>query len=116
MSKVTDAIRAHKATLEKRPFEIPEWGVSGLIYPLTVEDRNQQIKTAQDNLYLSFLDVICAACRDENGRQIFDAQDKLALRKEADPRIVERIALQIITPYNEADTQGETGAGDGVTH
>jgi len=116
MSKISDRIRAHAQSIERRPLAIPEWGITCYLHPLTVEDRNAQMKLAQSDPYLSFLEVICAACRDENGRRVFDVQDKMTMKKEGHPSVIERIALEILKPYLEMDTgAGETGAGAAAT-
>jgi len=112
MSKISERIRAHAQAITRRKLTIPEWGIDCEIWPLTVEDRNMQMKVHQTDPYLSFLEVVVAACRDENGRRIFDPQDKLTMRKEADPSVVERVAIEVLAPYIKIeDTAGEDGAG-----
>ena len=112
MSKISEKIRAHAQSITRRKLTIPEWSIDCEIWPLTVEDRNTQMKVHATDPYLSFLEVMVAACRDENGRRIFDPQDKLTMRKEADPQIIERVALEILAPYLKTeDNAGESGAG-----
>jgi len=57
------------------------------------------------------VEVIVAACRDETGQRIFDAEDRLTLIKSGDSRVVERIAQFILQPFYNLDESGETGAG-----
>lgn len=111
MGALSEAIKAHGKSIARRELTITEWGVTVYVHPLTVEDRNQQIKTAQKDPYLSFIDVIVAACRNDQGARVFDIEDKLTLKKHADPRVVERVAAYVLEPYTQLDTTGETGAG-----
>jgi hypothetical protein len=103
MSQLSERIAEHGKMLARRELDIPEWGVKAYIHPLSVEDRNQQLKTSQTDPYLAFLDVIIAACRDEDGKPLFDKQDKLTMRKQGDPRVIERIGLFVLDPYLKSE-------------
>lgn len=111
MSKISERIRSHAQATQVRDYYISDWELHVKVHPLTVEDRNRQLKTTQSDPYLAFLDVITAACRDENGKRIFDLEDKMTMKKEGDPRVIERLAMFILAPYLDIES-GESTAGN----
>jgi hypothetical protein len=106
-NSIAERIREHAKMRDKRDLSIPEWGVTCTVYPLTVNDRNTQLKTMQTDPYFAFVEVIATSCRDENGKRIFGPSEKLAMKMEGDPAVIERVALFILEPYLQGEKAGE---------
>jgi hypothetical protein len=113
---VIDRVKTHFETLKTITIEIPEWkdehGNASIFFsePLTLEERNIIFKKSnnfQDLTILVDLIIMKLLIKDDKGELVkaFSPEDKFALRKKADAKIIDRIANQITASdnYEEAE-------------
>jgi len=103
---VIDRVKSHFETLKTITIEVDEWkdehGNPSVFYsePLTLEERNYIIKKSnnfEDLNALVDLLIMKLLVKNEKGEMIkaFNPEDKFALRKKADGKIIDRIATMI---------------------
>ena len=104
---VIDRVKSHFETLKTITIEVPEWkdehGNASIFYsePLTLEEKNTIFKKSnnfQDLTVLVDLLIMKLQVKNDKGEMVkaFNPEDKFALRKKADGKIIDRIA-SIIT-------------------
>ena len=110
---VIDRVKSHFESLKTITIEVDEWkdehGNSSVFYsePLTLEERNYIIKKSnnfEDLNALVDLLIMKLLVKNDKGEMLkaFNPEDKFALRKKADGKIIDRIAT-IITRGDNFD-------------
>ena len=110
---VIDRVKSHFESLKTITIEVDEWkdehGNSSVFYsePLTLEERNYIIKKSnnfEDLNALVDLLIMKLLVKNDKGEIVkaFNPEDKFALRKKADGKIIDRIAT-IITRGDNFD-------------
>ena len=110
---IIDRVKTHFETLKTITIEVDEWkdehGNSSVFYsePLTLEERNYIIKKSnnfEDLNALVDLLIMKLLVKNDKGEMVkaFNPEDKFALRKKADGKIIDRIAT-IITRGDNFD-------------
>tara|TARA_R100000664_G_C2642796_1_gene67006 strand:- start:62 stop:415 length:354 start_codon:yes stop_codon:yes gene_type:complete len=110
---VIDRVKSHFESLKTITIEVDEWkdehGNSSVFYsePLTLEERNYIIKKSnnfEDLNALVDLLIMKLLVKNDKGEMVkaFNPEDKFALRKKADGKIIDRIAT-IITRGDNFD-------------
>ena len=110
---VIDRAKSHFESLKTITIEVDEWkdehGNSSVFYsePLTLEERNYIIKKSnnfEDLNALVDLLIMKLLVKNDKGEMVkaFNPEDKFALRKKADGKIIDRIAT-IITRGDNFD-------------
>ena len=110
---VIDRVKSHFESLKTITIEVAEWkdehGNSSVFYsePLTLEERNYIIKKSnnfEDLNALVDLLIMKLLVKNDKGEMVkaFNPEDKFALRKKADGKIIDRIAT-IITRGDNFD-------------
>ena len=110
---VIDRVKCHFASLKTMTIEVDVWkdehGNSSVFYsePLTLEERNYIIKKSnnfEDLNALVDLLIMKLLVKNDKGEMVkaFNPEDKFALRKKADGKIIDRIAT-IITRGDNFD-------------
>ena len=110
---VIDRVKSHFETFKTITIEVDEWkdehGHSSVFYsePLTLEERNYIIKKSnnfEDLNALVDLLIMKLLVKNDKGEMVkaFNPEDKFALRKKADGKIIDRIAT-IITRGDNFD-------------
>ena len=110
---VIDRVKSHFETLKTITIEVPQWkdehGNASLFYsePLTLEEKNIIFKKSsnfQDLTVLVDLLIMKLQVKNDKGELVkaFNPEDKFALRKKADGKIIDRIAT-IITRGDNFD-------------
>ena len=110
---IIDRAKSHFESLKTITIEVDEWkdehGNSSVFYsePLTLEERNYIIKKSnnfEDLNALVDLLIMKLLVKNDKGEMVkaFNPEDKFALRKKADGKIIDRIAT-IITRGDNFD-------------
>jgi hypothetical protein len=107
MSKLIEAAIEHFSKKELRKLEVPEWEVTVFAKNLTLEDKAKMLRRADaDNTdYLIY--ALIYGLIDESGDAVFTIEDKVPLRRKADPDIVTRLATFVLTADNESEEERE---------
>ena len=103
---VIDRVKSHFETLKTITIEVEEWkdehGNPSMFYsePLTLEEKNIIFKKSnnfQDLTILVDLLIMKLQVKNDKGEMIkaFSPEDKFALRKKADGKVIDRIASLI---------------------
>ena len=103
---VIDRVKSHFETLKTITIEVNEWkdehGNPSVFYsePLTLEEKNIIFKKSnnfQDLTILVDLLIMKLQVKNDKGEFVkaFSPEDKFALRKKADGKIIDRIATMI---------------------
>ena len=103
---VIDRVKSHFENLQNITIEVPEWkdehGNPSVFYsePLTLEEKNKLFqKSANFNDLSVLVDLLIMKLlvKNDKGEMIkaFNPEDKFALRKKADGKIIDRIATMI---------------------
>ena len=103
---VIDRVKSHFETLKTLTIEVQEWkdenGNPSVFYsePLTLEEKNIIFKKSsnfQDLTVLVDLLIMKLLIKNDKGDMIkaFSPEDKFALRKKADGKVIDRIASLI---------------------
>lgn len=95
-SNVMDRIRAHFDAPGRRSFEVPEWDLTIYTDPLTVRERSQIFKAADQGGLEYQVETLILKAKDADGKPIFGPHDRITLLSKADPAVVERAAGLII--------------------
>jgi len=90
--------RAHFASAAPRPFDVPEWGIT--VHPKreNLTQRLARHATCAERGFDRANEIAYAIIKlatDEHGKPLFSPEDRQALATEADPDVLERIALQL---------------------
>ncbi len=83
--------------------EVPEWDCVIHASPFTLGERKIASKRAGGDAQTLYAEILILKARDENGEPMFTRNDKMALMKQVDGSVVERIATTMF---------GETSVGD----
>ena len=108
---VIDRVKSHFESLQTKTIIVEEWkdehGNPSVFYsePLTLEERNHRIKKSnnfEDLNALVDLLIMKLLVKNDKGEMVkaFKPEDKFALRKKADGKIVDRVATQITSGDN----------------
>ena len=103
---VIDRVKSHFETLKTITIEVEQWkdehGNASVFYsePLTLEEKNIIFKKSnnfQDLTILVDLLIMKLQVKNDKGEMIkaFSPEDKFALRKKADGKVIDRIASLI---------------------
>ena len=103
---VIDRVKSHFETLQTLTIQVDEWkdehGNPSIFYsePLTLEEKNIIFKKSnnfQDLNVLVDLLIMKLQVKNDKGEMIkaFSSEDKFALRKKADGKVIDRIASLI---------------------
>ena len=103
---VIDRVKSHFETLKTITIEVEEWkdehGNASVFYsePLTLEEKNIIFKKSnnfQDLTILVDLLIMKLQVKNDKGEMVkaFSPEDKFALRKKADGKVIDRIASLI---------------------
>lgn len=102
MADLLETIAAHFRAGERRTLEVPEWAKPGepalkITYmPVTLDDQSHVERiTKGDRHHMAAHLVALKAC-DVDGKRLFQQIDAIALRQQADPVVVSRIAMAMI--------------------
>jgi hypothetical protein len=92
---------------ERLKIEVPEWGdelENGEIEPFvmyarpeTISEREQYIQGVRDGKPSASVDLIIVRCKNASSVNIFKSSQRETMLANADPHIIDRIALQILT-------------------
>lgn len=102
MGDILDRARLHFRADEKRRVEVPEWGAEGapLVLwhtPVTLADKQRlHNRYKAGGLQEMYAYTLIQKAQREDGSRAFTEADKLDLMNQVDPRVVERIAAQIL--------------------
>lgn len=104
MSKdIIDRARAQfRARRElKGPILVPEWGLDGQpleIYyrTLNVKERDQVYAKLNENPFEANILAIVLNSYDGDGKRLFSMAERVALREDADPDVILRIAAEML--------------------
>jgi len=113
---VIDRVKTHFETLKTITIEVDEWkdddGKPSVFYsePLTLEERNIIFKKFKDSVDLTILvDLLIMKLQVKNDKgeiiKAFQAEDKFALRKKSDPKVIERIANKIFADTSQEEAE-----------
>jgi len=98
--RAIEAALAYTKRLGTRSMEVPEWTVDDkplkiFWEPLTLEERQSLFKGG--DLQLSdYVNVLALKALDADGAKMFDAEDKIKLRKYVESGVIIRIATKIL--------------------
>jgi hypothetical protein len=105
MVKLIDSAVAHFSSKELREVEISEWGATLFAKNLTLDDKAKMLRRSDsDNTDYLILTLIFGLV-DDTGDQVFNIGDKLALRNQVDPEVVQRVATFILTSNTEEERE-----------
>jgi len=111
---VLDRAKAHFAEQKVRQILVPEWGEPGQplvvhVQPMTMRERARIYKPAQAGDLMASVEAVILCARDATGARIFTDADKHALSVQVDPRVVTRLAAQILgDDEGEEEPRGKT--------
>lgn len=109
MSSIANKIREHKNSLGDRKIAVPEWGIEFIVKPMNIETRTKIFQLVQQNDLKGFALAISLCARDESGKLIFDAEDRIVMEKEGDSAVICRVGGDIINGTESAITSNEMG-------
>jgi len=99
---ILDRARLHFRADERRAITVPEWGADGaplVLYalPVTLADKKKLHNRYKDGgLQEMYVHALIDKAQTEGGSPAFTLEDKRSLMTAVDPRVVERIAAQIL--------------------
>lgn len=109
MTKTLERAKMHFEPQLKNPkaIEIPEWGDEengGVFYAtaLNLLERRAIEAKSKDDIDLS-VEIILAKLTDADGAKAFDRKDKQTMMTKLDPRVISRVALEILGEAVEVD-------------
>ncbi|MAB00103.1 MAG: hypothetical protein CMN87_12095 [Stappia sp.] len=108
---VIDRARAHYKSLPRKEIKVPEWGEEGeplVIYAsaMTVAHTDRISDEGNANKAEMFVDVLILKAQDADGNMLFSDKDRHTLTREADKRVVSRIALEILSGPDAKTLEG----------
>ena len=108
MSAIMERIQRHFESLGTRTIEVPEWGEDGKplqirALPLTISDKAFILQQAGHDEFKQLVWTLIRCARTPAGDPVWHRGDRAALEREADERIIRRIAEQILLGPTEAD-------------
>lgn len=81
---------------ELRSVEVPEWKTTIYYRPITIAQQGQITKSIAENKYdEAIVKKLIIMARDANGKRLFKNVDKFELLTKVDPKVVERICLEM---------------------
>jgi len=89
---------AERLAQPPRTIKVPEWGITGHIWPATLEERARYIQT--EGLERA-VDLVIVRFKDEDGKPIFHPGERNTLLKRVDPDVLLRLAAEILEGDNE---------------
>lgn len=97
MSDILDRLRAHREGAPTVPIEIPEWGLSAFIRPVSAARHAGIVKTESKDAARLSARMIIACLVDENGTPIFtDDAETLAELVQQPSTTLLRVAQEIV--------------------
>jgi len=119
MGTPLDAIIAHFSHREPVPIEVPEWGLTVYVPPISLKDRQMLLnRTRGKDDNESAVEVLILFARDIEGQPLLTREDKPKLMRKAAPDIVVPLSLRILNAHHEVegeeplDDNGEDLAGN----
>ena len=108
MSAISDRIRAHYESLGTREIAVPEWGEPGAplqlrALPLTVADKQWILQQAGEDEFLQLVYTLIRCARTPQGDAVFALGDSAMLKREADERVIRRVAGEILAGPTETE-------------
>lgn len=103
MPTTMDRIRAHYQALGTREIEVPEWELKLQAKPLTVGDKQWILDKAGDDEFRQLVYTLIRCARLPDGEWAFTIADRPALEREADERVIRRVASQILAGPGETE-------------
>lgn len=103
MSDVLDRIRARRDSKPSIPIEVPEWGVSAFVRPISAGKMASLQK--QGSVAVVAAQIIIHGMVDESGKQIFkDDADTVAVLTGEEHDLIDRISSEIARAKTVFDT------------
>ena len=103
MSKLIDTVVSHFSSQSRREMHVPEWGVTLYAKNLTLEDKANWLKRADNDSTDFLVYTVIFGVTDEAGEPLFDIGDKIKLRRSADPEVVANVASFVLERSAETD-------------
>lgn len=103
MSLIDKAV-GHFSSKARRAIDVPEWGVTLYSKNLTLDDRSKWMTRADGDTTDYMLYAVIFGLTNEEGESVFDIGDKVKLRRNVDPDIVQKLASFVL---NLTDSQEE---------
>lgn len=94
-----DKFKAHYEASERRSLRIDELGLDVYCRPMTIGEQSKidsKVKAKDGNHFDAAIYTIIEKCEDEAGEKLFTLDDKQALMKFADAKILADLGLWII--------------------
>lgn len=110
MSTVLERAKLHFRPQRTTPkkIHVPEWGdgEEGIFYATALNLKERQIieKMAKDDIERG-VEVVIRKLTDSEGKKVFTLADKAEILRDVDPRVISRIANEIVgeTEIEEAE-------------
>lgn len=102
---IIERVTAHFEQFAKKTIDVPEWGVTVHASPITVADMDA-IDRAK-GAGAKAVAILLRKAKDENGNPLFQPTQEWDLLNKADPRVVDRVALEIFGS-GSGDNLGES--------
>lgn len=102
---ILDRVTGHFAAMQPKQIHVPEWGVTIHASPITVADMD--IIDRAKGAGAKAVAILLRKAKDEQGNPLFAATEEWELLNKADPRVVDRVALEIFGS-GSGDNLGES--------
>lgn len=102
---IIDRVTGHFAALQAKVIHVPEWGVTVHATPITVADMD--VIDRAKGAGAKAVAILMRKARDERGEPLFAPTEEWDLLNKADPRVVDRVALEIFSG-GAGDNLGES--------
>ena len=109
--KLIDKVLNHYDSNARLKIEVPEWAddeFDGVIHysPVTLLERNKLMPELKRENLDFVASVLVMKAEDKDGNKLFTLEDKIKLKRNADYRVLDRVANQILQGVN-VDEVGE---------
>lgn len=105
--KLIETAISHFNAKEVRKIHVPEWDVTLYAKNLTLDDKSKWSRRADSDTTLFLIYALIFGLVDEKGESVFTIEDISALRKNADPDIVQRLANFVLVPQTKTEEDRE---------
>ena len=108
---IIERARLHFRAEERRRIEVPEWGEADVplvlhVKPVTLADKKLLHNRYKDGgLHEMYVHALILKAETAEGKAAFTLDDKWALMQSVAPRVVERIASQILDAASPEDAE-----------
>lgn len=93
---IMDNITAHYDANSAREYEVPEWGATFYLSPITAMQLGNLGAKIQKGDMDAIIDLVIKCVKDENNAPAFTLKDKPVLKRKADFTILSRIVGEIM--------------------